>query len=288
MHFVNAKGILSAKNGMNVYRGCTHGCIYCDSRSACYQMPHAFGDIEVKQNAPQLLEEALRGKRRRCMIGTGAMCDPYMHCEEKLRLTRQCLEIIDRHGFGVCIQTKSNRILRDLDLLRSINAKAKCVVEMTLTTYDEALCGILEPNVCTTRVRYETLKIMAQNHIPTVVWFSPVLPFINDTEENLRGILRYCFDAGVKGILCFGIGTTLRDGDREYFYAALDRHFPGLKQKYIQKYGSAYECLSDNHEALMKIFHTECEKRGVLHNVGEIFAYMRQFPQEDGGQLSLF
>ena len=288
MHFVNAKGILSAKNGMNVYRGCTHGCIYCDSRSACYQKPHAFEDIEVKQNAPQLLEEALRGKRRRCMIGTGAMCDPYMHCEEKLMLTRQCLEIIDRHGFGVCIQTKSNRILRDLDLLRSINAKAKCVVEMTLTTYDEALCGILEPNVCTTRVRYETLKTMAQNHIPTVVWFSPVLPFINDTEENLRGILRYCFDAGVKGILCFGIGTTLRDGDREYFYAALDRHFPGLKQKYIQKYGSAYECLSDNHEALMKIFHTECEKRGVLHDVGEIFAYMRQFPQEDGGQLSLF
>ena len=123
MHFVNAKGILSSKNGMNLYRGCTHGCIYCDSRSACYQMPHQFEDIEVKQNAPELLEEALRGKRRRCMISTGAMCDPYMHCEQQLRLTRRCLEIIDRYGFGVCIQTKSDRILRDLDLLRSINTK---------------------------------------------------------------------------------------------------------------------------------------------------------------------
>lgn len=288
MHFVNVKGILSSKNGMNLYRGCTHGCIYCDSRSACYQMPHQFEDIEVKQNAPALLEEALRGKRRRCMISTGAMCDPYMHCEQQLRLTRRCLEIIDRYGFGVCIQTKSDRILRDLDLLRSINTKAKVVVEMTLTTYDEALCGILEPKVCTTRARFEVLKIMAKNGIPTVVWLSPVLPFINDTEENLRGILRYCFDAGVKGILCFGIGTTIRDGDREYFYAALDRHFPGLKQTYIGKYGNAYECLSDNHKALMKIFHAECEKRGVLHDVGEIFAYMQTFPQEDGGQLSLF
>ena len=288
MHFVNVKGILSSKNGMNLYRGCTHGCIYCDSRSACYQMPHQFEDIEVKQNAPALLEEALRGKRRRCMISTGAMCDPYMHCEQQLRLTRRCLEIIDRYGFGVCVQTKSDRILRDLDLLRSINAKAKCVVEMTLTTYDEALCAILEPRVCTTRARFEVLKIMAQNGIPTVVWFSPVLPFINDTEENLRGILQYCFDAGVKGIICFGIGTTIRDGDREYFYAALDRHFPGLKQKYIETYGNAYECLSDNHEALMGIFHKECEKRGVLHDIGEIFAYMQQFPQEDGGQLSLF
>ena len=161
-------------------------------------------------------------------------------------------------------------------------------MEMTLTTYDEALCAILEPRVCTTRARFEVLKIMAQNGIPTVVWFSPVLPFINDTEENLRGILQYCFDAGVKGIICFGIGTTIRDGDREYFYAALDRHFPGLKQKYIETYGNAYECLSDNHEALMRIFHEECEKRSVLHDIGEIFAYMQQFPQEDGGQLSLF
>lgn len=263
MHFVNAKGILSAKNGMNIYRGCTHGCIYCDSRSTCYQMKHDFEDIEVKGNASELLEDALRHKRKRCMIGTGAMCDPYMHCEEELQLIRRCLEIIYRYGFGLSIQTKSNRILRDLDLLRSINKKSKCVVEMTLTTYDEDLCKILEPAVCTTKERYETLKIMQQNGIPTIVWLSPVLPFINDTEENLRGILNYCFDAGVKGILCFGIGTTIREGDREYFYAALDRHFPQMKQKYIRKFGYSYECASDNSTALMRIFHNECKNTAL-------------------------
>lgn len=287
MHFVNAKGILSAKNGMNIYRGCTHGCIYCDSRSTCYQMRHAFEDIEVKQNAPELLEDALKRKRQRCMMGTGSMCDPYMHCEEQLGLTRKCLEIIDRYGFGVTLITKSDRVLRDLDLLKSINGKAKCVVQITLTTFDEDLCKILEPKACTTKRRYEVLRIMRENGIPTVVWFSPVLPFINDTEENLRGILNYCFDAGVKGILCFGIGTTMRDGDREYFYAALDRYFPGLKQKYISRYGYSYSCASDNSDFLMKIFHAECEAHGVMHDVGRIFGYMNEFPTDDT-QLSLF
>ena len=146
MHFVDAKGILtgSSKNcGMNIYRGCTHGCIYCDSRSTCYQFSHPFEDIEVKQNAPILLENALRSKRKKCMIGTGSISDPYMHCEEKLGLTRKCLEIIRDYGFGVAIQTKSDRILRDTDLLDEINRSAKCVVQMTLTTYDDDLCKIL-------------------------------------------------------------------------------------------------------------------------------------------------
>lgn len=288
MHFVEAKGILSTKNGMNLYRGCTHGCIYCDSRSDCYQMEHAFEDIEVKENAPALLEAALRRKRKPCMIGTGAMCDPYMPCEETLRLTRQCLEIIDRYGFGLAIQTKSDRILRDLDLLTRMNETAKCVAELTLTTFDEELCKILEPNVCTTRRRYEVLKTFHENGVPTVVWLSPVLPFINDTEENLCGILEYCFDAGVAGILCFGIGTTLRNGDREYFYAALDRHFPGMKRRYIEKFGNAYECASDNSAALMRLFHDACEKRGVMHDPGEIFAYLQAFPEAGAGQMSLF
>jgi DNA repair photolyase len=287
MHFVDARGILSAKNGMNIYRGCSHGCIYCDSRSACYQMKHDFEDIQVKQNAPQLLEDALRRKRKKCMIGTGAMCDPYMHCEEKLGLTRQCLEIIDRYGFGLAIQTKSSRILRDLDLLKSINQKSKCVVQMTLTTYDENLCRILEPNVSTTRERFEILEIMRDNGIPTVVWLSPILPFINDTEENLRGILKYCFDAGVKCIICFGIGTTMRDDSREYFYAALDRYFPGIKQKYIKRFGLSYECTSDNNDRLMEIFHSECKAHGVVHDVGQVFEYLHDFPKTDN-QLSMF
>ena len=207
MRFVDVKGILSAQNGMNIYRGCTHGCIYCDSRSKCYQINHPFEDIEVKRNAPELLEQALRSKRKKCMIGTGSMCDPYMHCEEELCLTHRCLEMIDRYGYGLAIQTKSDRILRDLNLLKHINQQAKCVVQMTLTTYDEDLCRILEPNVCTTKRRFEVLEIMRENGIPTVVWMTPILPFINDTPENINGLLDYCVRSGVYGIITFGMGV---------------------------------------------------------------------------------
>lgn len=289
MHFVDAKGILSSQNGMNLYRGCTHGCIYCDVRSACYQFTHAVEDIEVKQNAPALLERALRSKRKKCMIGTGAMCDPYMHCEEELQLTRKCLELIDRYGFGVTVQTKSDRVLRDLDLLTSIHRKAKCVVQMTLTTYDEELCRIVEPQVCTTRRRYEVLKILQENGIPTVVWLSPILPYINDTRENIQGILEYCRDAGVYGIICFGMGLTLRQGDREYYYAALDRHFPGLHEKYHRRYGYDYELPSDRSGELMAYFKTFCAENHIVSDVDEIFAYLHEFPENKGyEQLSLF
>ncbi len=287
MYFVDAKGLLSAQNGMNLYRGCTHGCIYCDARSKCYGFTHPFEDIEVKQNAPELLERALRSKRSKCMIGTGAMSDPYMHCEEKLLLTRRCLELIDRYGFGLAIQTKSNRILRDLDLLKSINEKAKCVVQMTLTTYDEDLCKILEPNVCTTKERFETLKILRDNGIPTIVWLSPILPFINDTRDNIEGILDYCVEAGIYGIISFGMGVTLREGDREYFYAALDRHFPGMKQRYHQKYGYAYEVVSDRHEELMELLCSRCRENGIVCDVDECFRYLHEFP-ERYEQLRLF
>lgn len=287
MHYVEAKGILSGHNGMNIYRGCSHGCIYCDSRSLCYGFTHDFEDIEVKRNAPELLEKALKSKRNKCMIGTGAMCDPYLHLEEKLEMTRKCLEIIDRYEFGVAIQTKSSRILRDMDLLKSINRKAKAVVQVTLTTYDENLCRILEPNVCTTRERFETLMKFKEAGIPTVVWFSPVLPFINDTVENVRGILDYCVKAGVKGIICYGMGVTLRDGDREYYYKALDRHFPGMKEQYIRKYGNSYEILSDNNCELMKIFSDTCRENNIIYEEGKCFEYLNEFP-EKYRQLSLF
>lgn len=287
VHFVEAKGILSAQNGMNLYRGCTHGCIYCDSRSKCYQFTHDFEDIEVKQNAPELLEKALRSKRKKCMIGTGAMCDPYMHCEENLQLTRRCLEIIDRYGFGVAIQTKSNRILRDLPLLKSINEKAKCVVQMTLTTFDEELCRILEPNVCTTGERVKALQIFHDNGIPTVVWLSPILPFINDTRENVEGILNYCIQTGVRGIICFGMGMTLREGDREYFYAALDRNFPGMRERYHRRYGYAYEVPSDRNRQLMKLFYEKCREHNIICEVDKCFEYLHEFP-ERYEQLTLF
>lgn len=281
MHDVVAKGILSSSNGMNIYRGCTHGCIYCDARSHCYGMDHIFEDIEVKANVLQLLEEALKKKRKKCMIGTGAMSDPYIHLEENLQNTRKCLEIIDKYGFGLAIQTKSNRILRDLELLRSINKKAKCVVQMTLTTYDEELCKIIEPNVSTTKERFEVLKIMRDNKIPTVVWLSPILPYINDTETNIRGILDYCIEAKVKGIIVFGIGLTLRNGNREYYYKNLDKHFKGLKEKYIREYGNSYEVLSKNHEKLMKIIKDTCQQNNIIFGVKEVFNYMKAFEEEN-------
>ena len=289
MHYKEVKAILSPKNGMNIYRGCTHGCIYCDSRSKCYNMNHDFEDIEVKSDAPVLLENTLRKKRKKCMIGTGSMCDPYMHIEIELNHTRKCLEIIDKYDFGLCIQTKSNRILNDLELLNSINQKAKCVVQITLTTYDESLCKIIEPFVSTTKERFEVLKIMRDNGIPTVVWLGPILPFINDMEDNLKGILDYCIEAKVYGIICFGMGLTLREGNREYFYKKLDEHFPGLKQKYQKKYGYGYELRSDNNEKLMNIFHNECKKHGIVSNNDEIFKYLQTYEDKRvSEQMSLF
>lgn len=277
MHEIYAKGILSAQNGINIYRGCTHGCIYCDSRSRCYQMDHDFEDIEVKINAPKLLEDALMRKRKKCMIGTGAMCDPYIHLEEKLVNTRKCIELIYTYGFGLSIQTKSARILRDLDLLKKINEKAKCVVQMTLTTYDEDLCKIIEPNVSTTKERFEVLKIMQDNGIPTVVWLSPILPFINDTEENIRGILDYCIEAKVHGIICFAMGLTLREGNREYFYKKLDDQFPGMKARYMKTYGYSYEVISPDNNKLMNIIKRTCEAHGILSDIEECFKYLHKF-----------
>lgn len=288
MHYKEYKSILSPKNGMNIYRGCTHGCIYCDSRSKCYSMEHEFTDIEVKKDAPSMLESALRRKRKKCMIATGSMCDPYMHAEENMMYTRKCLEVIYKYGFGFTVITKSNRILRDLDLLKSINKRSKCVVQMTLTTYDEDLCRILEPNVSTTKERFETLKILNENGIPTVVWLSPFLPFINDTEENLRGLLNYCIEAKVYGIICFGIGVTLREGNREYFYEKLDEHFPGMKQRYIRTFGNAYECGSINGRRLMKILYSECQKHGILVGTGNVFDYLSRYESNEvGSQISL-
>lgn len=286
-HFVKAKGILSARNGMNLYRGCQHGCIYCDSRSLCYQMNHPFEDIEVKENAVELLEDALRRKRKKCMIGTGSMTDPYMPLEQKLGNMRRALEVIRRYGFGVTVLTKSDGILRDLDLLQSIHEQTKCVVQMTLTTYDENLCRMLEPNVCTTARRFEVLKILRDAGIPTVVWMSPILPFLNDTPENIRGLLHMCTEAGVYGVVCFGMGLTLREGNREYFYSRLDRLFPGLKERYVRTYANQYEVSSPRSAELMELFHKICEERKIVHSNDRIFAYLSEF-EEKNPQLSLF
>ena len=287
MHKVKAKGILSAANGMNIYRGCQHGCIYCDARSKCYQMNHRFEDIEVKENAPELLENALKRKRRKCMIGTGAMSDPYIPLEKELKLTRRCLEIINRYGFGVTVQTKSVSVMRDIELFTKINDKSKAVLQMTLTTADESLCRIIEPNVSVTKERFETLKAFHENGIPSVVWFSPFLPFINDTKENIDGLLKYCIDARVRGIICFGIGLTLRDGDREYFYSRLDKHFPNMKERYIYTYGNSYQLTSNNNNVLMNRISEVCRNHGLMFGVENVFSYLRKFESKTE-QLSLF
>jgi DNA repair photolyase len=249
-------------------------------------MDHDFEDIEVKRNAPQIFESQLRRKRKKCMIFTGAMCDPYLHIEDELQITRQCLSIIERYGFGVTVLTKSDRILRDIDILKAINKKARCVVQMTLTTYDDGLCKKIEPNVSVTSERVRVLGEMRSAGIPTVVWLCPVLPFINDTEENIRGLLSRCVDANVRGILCFGFGMTLREGNREYFYAKLEEHFPGMKERYIQRFGDAYECRSPNSRKLTEIFRAECERHDILYKTDDVFAYLSEYDR--ARQTSLF
>lgn len=289
MHFVKVKGILSSKNGMNLFRGCTHGCIYCDSRSKCYQMNHSFEDIEVKENSLELLEDRLKRKRKKCMIGMGSMTDPYINEELKLNYTRKALETINKYGFGLTLITKSSNIIRDLDLLKEINSKTKCVVQMTLTTYDERLCKIIEPNVSTTKERVETLIKLREAGIPTVVWMTPILPYINDTEENIRGILNYCKEAKVKGIFCFGMGLTLREGNREYFYSKLDKHFPLLKDRYIREFGNSYVVNSKNNYRLMKIFQDFCESEKIICDYNKIFNYLNTFEEKEiSKQLSIF
>lgn len=289
MHLVKVKGILSSRNGMNLYRGCTHGCIYCDSRSHCYQMNHDFEDIEVKENAIELLEEALKRKRKKGMLSTGSMTDPYIPLENEIGNLRRALELAIKYGFGFTLITKSDRVLRDIDLLKKIQDKTKCVVQMTLTTYDEELCKIIEPHVSTTRERVEALKELNKAGIPTIVWLSPILPFINDTEENIRGILDYCIEAQVYGILCYGMGMTLRNGNREYFYKQLDRYFPGMKEKYERVYGRQYSLRSPRERDLMKLFHQVCEDHHIIHDPKEIFDYLHTFEEKEKGfQLRLF
>ena len=265
---------------MNLYRGCIHGCIYCDSRSKCYRMDHDFIDVEIKENALDLLEVTLKRKRNKCMIGMGSMSDPYIPIERKIQHTRKTLEIIYKYGFGISLITKSNLILRDLDLLEKIHQKSKCVIQMTLTTYNDSLCRIIEPNVCTSQERIKVLHQLKERNIPAIVWLCPILPFINDTKENLIQILEACKKENVYGIICFGMGLTLREGNREYFYKQLDRSFPGLKEKYIKYYGNSYSILSFKNKELMSIFHSFCEENGIEHDRNKLFEYLNTFEEK--------
>ena len=252
-------------------------------------MNHQFEDIEVKENAIELLEDRLRKKRTKCMIGLGSMSDPYMPIEKNLRYTRKALETAYSHGFGFTLITKSDLVLRDIDLFKAINEKSKCVIQMTLTTYDDNLCRIIEPNVSVTSERVKALKTLKDAGIPTVIWLTPILPFINDTAENIKGIIEYAKDAGVYGIICFGMGLTLRDGNREYFYNALDKSFPGIKERYMQEYGMKYIIDSPKSYELNRLFHQKAEEYGILHDNDRIFRYLYEYEEKnEPKQLMLF
>lgn len=287
MFYKKYKSILSPSNGMNIYRGCTHGCIYCDSRSKVYEINHDFADIEIKEDAPSQLDLELSKKRKPCMVGTGSMTDPYCHVEESIQYTRKCLEVILKHHCGATLITKSDRVLRDLDLLDKINKDSKAVLQITLTTANDELCKKIEPNVSVTSKRVEVLKKCKALGIPTVVWLCPFLPFINDTEDNINRLMDMCIENDVKGVIFFGVGLTLRDGNREYFYEHLDKDFPGLKEKYIKTYGNRYQITSPKNAALSKIFINRCKEHGIMCNPDEVFKYLHEYP-EKFEQLSLF
>ena len=279
MHVVQAKSLLTQWNGMNLYRGCTHGCAYCDSRSTCYHMEHAFEDVAVKVNAPQLLEDILRRRRKPCMIGTGSMSDPYQPIEREFCLTRRCLKLIRDYGFGASVITKSDLVLRDLDLLADINRRTKAVVQVTLTIANDELSRIVEPGVCPSSRRFEVLCELRDQGIPTIVWLSPFLPWLTDTDENFLTLLDWCVEAQVTGIVCFGVGLTLREGNRGHYYAFLDRHFPGLSDRYRATYGNAYSVVSENNDRLMARFEETCSQHGIIHTPDECFAYAAEFPE---------
>lgn len=269
--FIQAKSILSPlKKGsdtyfgirynMNLYRGCQHGCIYCDSRSKCYGIDD-FTNIQVKQNSLELLEKELRSKREKGTIGFGSMNDPYMPVEKELMLSRKALEVIVRHKFPVHLITKSNLVCRDIDLLQEIS-KTYAAVSVTITTSNDVMSRQIEPGAPLSSQRFETIRSLSQAGIYCGVTLMPVLPYITDTPENIEQIVRRAKDAGA-GYIIGSMGMTLREGQREYYYDQLDKKFPGMKENYMVRYGHDYSCNVPDHKSLWKLFQETCRKEGI-------------------------
>lgn len=286
MKYIRAKTILSRYKeqdpffglaySMNLYRGCQHACIYCDSRSKCYRIAD-FSGIEVKENALELLEKELK-KKKKGTIGTGSMNDCYMPLEKELGITRKALSIIARHKFPVHILTKSDLVVRDADLVKEIS-RTYAAVSFTITASSDVLSEKIEPCAPVSSKRFAAVKRLADEGIYTGIIMSPILPYITDTEENIRGIVEKAAEGGAKYILAW-MGLTMREGQREYFYQKLDELFPGIKQKYIERYGNQYECPAPNHAALEKTFKEECIKQGIATNM-EFYS-----PKEGSKKLS--
>lgn len=269
---------------MNLYRGCCHGCIYCDSRSECYQI-EAFDSVRVKENALLLVERELRAKRKKGLIGTGSMSDPYNPWEKTLALTRGALQLIERYQFGVAIATKSPLVQRDADVLNRIGEKAPAIVKMTITTAEDALCQKIEPHVAPASKRFEALEALSRAGIYCGILLMPLLPYINDTKENVLAIVQRAADCGVKFIYP-GFGVTLRDTQQLYFYQQLDRLFPGIKAHYLAM-GNSYVYPSPKAQRLMDVFQTACEENGIVYRMAEIIK-QSQRDNTKTEQLSFF
>ncbi|OGO77759.1 MAG: radical SAM protein [Clostridiales bacterium GWB2_37_7] len=252
------------KYNMNLYRGCQHGCIYCDSRSSCYGIED-FEEIQYKENALELLDKELRGKKVRGTIGTGSMHDPYMPAEKELKLTRRALEIIKRHRFPVHVLTKSTLVLRDIDLLREIS-RAYAAISITITTADDKIAKLVEPCAPSSSERFAAVKELSDQGLYTGILLMPILPYINDTEENIIEIVKKAKEAGAKYILTW-MGVTLRDRQKAYYYKQLDKSLPGLRDMYIKSYGDAYFCPSINQKKLYELLQTECDRVGIKTNM---------------------
>lgn len=295
MKFIPAKTILSGYEAgnswfgknytMNIYKGCCHGCIYCDSRSECYGVEN-FDEVRAKEHALALLQGELRAKRKAGVIGTGAMSDPYNPFEQRYCLTRDALELIhNMPRFGISIATKSDLILRDMDVLTSIKSHAPVLVKLTITTADDRLGKKIEPNVAASSRRFSAIKELSDNGIFSGILLMPVLPFLEDHENNISRIIRLAYEHDAKFIYP-AFGVTLRQNQREWYYKKLDEHFPGLKQKYIKQFGNAYECRSPKAKTLLHLFQKECDRFGILYKMADIIKGYQQ--GYDDQQLTLF
>lgn len=295
MEFIKAKTILSkVKYGnewygvdynMNLYKGCSHRCIYCDSRSNCYHIDN-FDIVRGKENALYILEQELCKKKEKGVIGIGAMSDTYNPLEKEFEQTRGALKLISKYGFGVSIDTKSDLILRDIDLLKEINLKNNVIIKFTITTSNDKLSKILEPNVCESSKRLQAIKELSDNGIYVGIMMNPVLPFITDKEEDIKKLIKLASESGAKFIHTY-MGMTLRENQRDYYYDKLDQNFVGLKEKYIKYYGDRYNCVVPEFKRLYKVFTDECDKYGILYNMNDIIkAYKKEIKSNE--QISLF
>ncbi len=295
MQLIPAKTIITKKKdtswfgqdyNMNLYKGCCHGCIYCDSRSDCYQISD-FDQIRAKDNAITILQEELRRRIKTGVIGTGAMSDPYNPFEKKHEFTRKALTLIDLNQFGIGIATKSDLITRDIDLLTRIKSHSPVICKITITSIDDRISQLLEPHVCPTSRRLQAIRKLSEAGLFTGILMMPILPYLNDTPENILGIIHAAHGNGAKFIYPW-FGVSLRSGQREYFYRKLNELFPGqgLSTLYQQQYGSSYSCNSPKAGELHRLFLKECNRLGLLYRMEDIIcAYKKGY---DYTQLSLF